>query len=79
MSSITPQTIQNVSHLLNLRIERMETALAIMQASLEAKKAFDVMNVMKRLHPLAEEVYNEVLPEKYKIPIFTKFSGNSDP
>lgn len=70
MSSATPQTIPNASHLLDLRIERMKTALATRQASLEAKKGYAVVNVMKHLCPLAEEVYNEVLPEKYKRPIF---------
>lgn len=70
MSSATPQTIPNASHLLDLRIERMKTALATMQAFWKQKKAIAVVNVMKHLCPLAEEVYNEVLPEKYKKPIF---------
>lgn len=34
---------------------------------------------MKRLHPLADEVYSESLLEKYKHPIFIKFDGEGNP
>lgn len=57
----------------------MEAVLATMQASLVAKEDYDTLVVMNRLCPLAEEVYNEVLSEKYKRPVFTKFSGNNNP
>ena len=48
-------------------------------ATLIASKGKESVEEVKRLCPLADEVYSESLPEKYKRPTFTKFDGEGNP
>ena len=34
---------------------------------------------MKRLRPLTENIYNERMPDRYRRPTFTKYSGETNP
>ena len=54
-------------------------AQATLIAVLIGKKDKESTKATKRLRPLANEVYSEVLPEKYKQPSFTEFDGNGNP
>lgn len=42
-------------------------------------KHIEIVEIMKCLCPLAKSIYNEVLPTKYKRPIFNKFYGDDNP
>ena len=50
-----------------------------MQLQLAKKKDDGATEAMKKLRPLAEEIYDEVLPVKYKRPTFSKYNGEHNP
>lgn len=51
-------------------IQALKDALAVLQMQMTKKKNDGVVEVMKRLNPIAYEVYDELLPTKYKRSIF---------
>ena len=64
------------------RFDELKAAMdaqAALIAALIAQKDKEPSKVVKRLRPLADEVYTEILPEKYKRPTFTKFDGDGNP
>lgn len=51
-------------------IQALKYALAVLQMQMTKKKNDGVVEVMKRLNPIAYEVYDKMLPTKYKQSIF---------
>lgn len=51
-------------------------AQAALIAALIGKRDKEPTEGIKCLHPLDDEVYTKVLPEKFKRPTFTKFDGD---
>lgn len=60
-------------------IAEQNKSIVDLQLSVTAKKNFKTDEFMKRLHPLAESVYHEVLLAKYKGSVLTKFDGDGNP
>ena len=52
---------------------------ATLIATLIASKEKESVEEVKRLRPLADKVYSESLPEKYKRLTFRKFDGEGNP
>lgn len=60
--------------------EKQEELKAMIKAlQLSVMKHIEIVEIMKCLCPLAKSIYNEVLPTKYKRPVFNKFYGDDNP
>lgn len=60
----------------DLKYEKLVAVVATLQASIEnLKKETATLDTVKHLQPLADGVYDEVLPLKYKRLSFIKFYG----
>ena len=58
-------------------IQSMKDAWAAFQ--IQTAKKGSVVEEMKKERPLADEIYDEELPDKYKRPTFSKYNGESNP
>ena len=74
MSAMQPP-VQNVDH----KMQMMKDALAALQIQVARKHDDSATEVTRKLRPLAEEIYNEVMLERYKRPTFSKYNGESNP
>lgn len=64
------------------RFDKLKAVMDIHAALITAlivHKDKESSEATKRLYPLADEVYIEILPEKYKCPSFMKFYGDGNP
>ena len=59
-------------------IQSIKDSMTALQIQVAKKKYDTATEVMKKLRPLAEEIYNEVMPERYRRPTFSKYSGETN-
>ena len=55
----------------------MKDAWAAFQ--IQSNKKGNTTETLKKLRPLVDEIYEEVLPEKYKRPTFSKYNDEINP
>ena len=60
-------------------IQSMKDTMNALQIQVAKNKDDTATEVMKKLRPLAEEIYNEVMPKRYRCPTFCKYSGETNP
>ena len=53
--------------------------MTALQIQVAKKKDDSATEVIKKLRPLADEIYNEVMPERYKRPTFSKYNEETNP
>ena len=53
--------------------------MAALQLQLAKKQDDSATEAMKRLRPLTENIYNERMPDRYRHPTFTKYTGETNP
>ena len=60
-------------------VHSMRDVVANLQIEVAKKKADTATEMMKKLRPLSEDIYNEAMPERYRRPTFTKYNGDTNP
>lgn len=76
---VQPTAIDTKYEELKIIMTIQTKALEALQAFVVAKKDPEIVEIMMRLSPLAENVYDEVFPAKYNMPTFTKFDRDGNP
>ena len=63
----------------NPELDVLRDAIAHLQIEVSRKRDDSSAEAMRKLRPLADKIYEEQMPEKYRRPIFTKYSGETNP